>query len=64
MDDFQIGADYQGKDAFDAHVHAAAVACNAHILLTANVVYFLPTSSTSRGTRTSRPTRFSPPTSS
>lgn len=64
MDDFQIGEDYQGKDAFDAHVHAAGVACNAHILLTANVVYVLPMSSTSRGTLTSRPTRFLTPTSS
>lgn len=40
VDDFEIGDDYKGKDAFDAHVHAAAVACRADILLTTNVADF------------------------
>lgn len=35
--DFEIGDDYRGRDPFDAHVHAAAVACQADVLLTANV---------------------------
>lgn len=41
IDDFWIGDDYKGKDAFDAHVHAAAVACRADIMLTINVADFV-----------------------
>lgn len=41
VDDFHVGDDYMGKDAFDAHVHAAAVACRADILLTTNVADFV-----------------------
>ena len=41
VDDFQVGDDYKGKDAFDAHVHAAAVACRADILLTTNAADFV-----------------------
>lgn len=40
VDDFQVGNDYLGRDAFDAHVHAAAVACRADILLTVNATDF------------------------
>lgn len=40
VDDFQVGDD-KGKDALDAHVHAAAVACRADILLTTNVADFV-----------------------
>lgn len=38
--EFQIGDDYGGRDQFDADVHAAAVACQADVLLTANVHNF------------------------
>lgn len=41
VDDFQVGDDYKGKDALDAHIHAAAVACRADILLTANTADFI-----------------------
>lgn len=38
---FQVGDDYKGKDALDAHIHAAAVACRADILLTASTADFI-----------------------
>lgn len=57
VDDFVIGSDYKGKDGLDAHVHAAAVACGADILLTTNVADF-------SWTRTSRRTKCSHLTSS
>lgn len=34
VDDFTYDPSYAGKDPDDRHVHAAAVACDAHILLT------------------------------
>ena len=40
VSDFPADAGYQGKDPFDAHVHAAAVACGADILLTSDVEGF------------------------
>ncbi|MFT3861463.1 PIN domain-containing protein [Micropruina sp.] len=40
VDDFTLGDDYKGGDPFDAHVHAAAVACRSDILLTTNVADF------------------------
>ena len=40
VEDFAIGEDYGGKDGLDAHVHAAAVACGADILVTTNVADF------------------------
>ncbi len=36
VSDFQITSDYKGSDPLDAHVHAAAVACGADYLITAN----------------------------
>lgn len=38
--EFKLDGSYQGKDPLDAHVHAAALACNADILLTLNVADF------------------------
>lgn len=38
--DFSVDGDYSGSDPGDAHVHAAAVACRADILLTCNVTDF------------------------
>lgn len=40
--DFQIDGTFQGRDPHDAHVHAAAVASGADILLTANGEDFIP----------------------
>ena len=39
--DFTVDRSYQGEDPDDAHVHAAAVACNADILLTFNTKHFV-----------------------
>ena len=36
LDDFDCQIDFDGADPDDRHVHAAAVAANAHILLTSN----------------------------
>jgi predicted nucleic acid-binding protein len=36
VSDYVIDESYQGRDTHDAHVHAAAVACNAEYLLTCN----------------------------
>ncbi len=41
VDDFEIDGSFPGKDQFDQHVHAAALACGAHILLT-NESSFIP----------------------
>lgn len=43
VSDFEVDGDYAGPDPHDAHVHAAAVACEADILLTCNVNDFAPT---------------------
>lgn len=40
VDNFQLCDDYLGKDPFDAHVHAAALACQADLLLTTNAADF------------------------
>ncbi len=40
VDDFQVTGEYEGTDPFDAHIHAATVACGAGILLTENVSDF------------------------
>jgi len=40
VDDFVVEETYQGKDPYDAHVHAAAVASGADVLLTFNVSDF------------------------
>lgn len=45
---FEINQTYRGPDPRDAHVHAAAVACGADILLTANVVDFVWDKNSSR----------------
>jgi predicted nucleic acid-binding protein len=34
--DFVVDGSYQGTDPHDAHVHAAAIACFAHVVLTCN----------------------------
>lgn len=39
--DFAVGPDYKGRDVLDAHVHAAAIACEADILVTSNVADFV-----------------------
>ncbi|HBX81544.1 MAG: PIN domain-containing protein [Propionibacteriaceae bacterium] len=39
VEDFQI-LEHPGPDAFDAHIHSAAIACGADILLTCNVKDF------------------------
>lgn len=39
--DIDVDGTYQGSDPDDAHIHAAAVACRADILLTANVSDFV-----------------------
>ena len=41
VESFPMDERYQGKDPLDAHVHAAAVACGAGILLTCNVSDFV-----------------------
>ncbi|WP_046529471.1 PIN domain-containing protein [Cellulomonas sp. FA1] len=41
VDDFTIDAGYGGPDPSDAHVHAAAVACRADVLLTCNTRDFV-----------------------
>lgn len=40
VDDYLVAGDYLGNDPNDAHVHAAAIACGADILLTQNVKDF------------------------
>lgn len=40
VDDFQIDGSYGGDDPHDAHVHAAALACGADVLVTTNVADF------------------------
>jgi hypothetical protein len=40
--DFVVDESFQGKDPGDAHVHAAAIACAADMLLTFNASDFLP----------------------
>lgn len=42
--DFTVDGSFLGCDPHDAHVHAAAIACNADILLTSNISDFLPPS--------------------
>lgn len=37
VDDFMIDGTYKGPDAHDAHVHAAAIACRAEMLITCNI---------------------------
>ncbi|WP_024286079.1 hypothetical protein [Cellulomonas sp. KRMCY2] len=37
VEEFTIDATYRGDDSGDAHVHAAAVACGADVLVTCNV---------------------------
>jgi len=39
--DFTVDGSYRGRDPGDAHVHAAAVACGADVLLTQNARDFL-----------------------
>jgi predicted nucleic acid-binding protein len=39
--DFVIDGSYEGRDSHDAHIHAAAVACGADVLLTCNVADFV-----------------------
>lgn len=41
VDEFEVGEDYKGRDPLDAHVHAAAVACGAHYLVTRNEKDFI-----------------------
>lgn len=41
VDDFEIDATYRGPDPGDGHVHAAAIACRADVLLTCNTSDFL-----------------------
>lgn len=42
--DFEVAtSDFRGNDPGDAHVHAAAVACDAGYLVTRNIADFLPT---------------------
>ena len=41
VDDFTVDSSYAGKDAHDAHVHAAAVACSADVLVTLNLGDFV-----------------------
>lgn len=38
--DFTIDETYRGADPLDAHVHAATVACGAHVLVTCNIADF------------------------
>lgn len=40
VDDYSIGGDYRGADPDDHHVHAAAMACSADLLLTLNISHF------------------------
>lgn len=40
VDSFEIGNTYRGSDPGDAHIHAAAVACGANILVTCNTADF------------------------
>ena len=40
VEDFVLDGSYHGKDPLDEHVHAAAVACNADILITCNTADF------------------------
>lgn len=42
VDDFEVDEDFPGNDPHDAHVHAAAVSCEADILLTCDVSDFAP----------------------
>jgi predicted nucleic acid-binding protein len=46
--DFSVDASYLGRDAGDAHVHAAALACQADVLVTFNVRDFAWDANTSR----------------
>lgn len=39
--DFVIDGSYSGRDQGDAHVHAAAIACGADVLITSNVADFV-----------------------
>lgn len=41
VEEFVIDSTYQGPDAGDAHVHAAAIACKADVLVTCNVKDFV-----------------------
>ncbi len=41
VDDFVVDGSYHGPDPKDAHVHAAALACRADVLLTANARDFV-----------------------
>jgi predicted nucleic acid-binding protein len=41
VDDFTVDDSYAGKDAHDAHVHAAAVACDADVLVTCDLDGFV-----------------------
>lgn len=40
VDDFVIDGTYRGRDPHDAHVHAAALACRAEMLVTCNILDF------------------------
>ena len=40
VDDFAVDGSYAGRDEHDAHVHAAAIACRADVLVTTNTVDF------------------------
>lgn len=42
VEKYEIDPDFHGKDPNDAHVHSAALACGAHMLLTDNGKDFLP----------------------
>lgn len=47
VDDFTVDKSYVGKDAHDAHVHAAAVACGADVLVTCDLDGFVWNENTS-----------------
>jgi predicted nucleic acid-binding protein len=42
VEKYEIDSNFLGKDPHDAHVHSAALACKAHMLLTSNGKDFLP----------------------
>lgn len=43
VEKYEIDPEFSGKDPFDAHVHSAALACGAHMILTDNGRDLLPT---------------------
>lgn len=40
VEDFTVDGSYRGRDQHDAHVHAAALACRAELLITCNTTDF------------------------